>query len=277
MVTVALGQCYPRTAQPQQALAALREMAATARARGADLLVVPEMFLTGYAIGAETVARFAQTAGGEFAAAIAEIAHENHVAVVCGLPERSAEGEIFNSAVFVDETGMQRAIYRKLHLFKDVDAAQFSPGQQRPPVLRWRGWGVGLAICYDIEFPEMVRMLAEDGADLICAPTANMVGYEQVTRVLLPARAYESQVYIAYANYCGADDRFSYCGLSAVAAPNGALSVVAGAEGESVVVARLDRAELERMRGRVSYLQDRRTDIYTETADAHYVAGEPER
>src|SRR5699024_2078804 len=133
------------------------------------------------------------------------------------------------------------ASYRKLHLFQSVDAEQFSRGEQRPPVVRWNGWDVGLAICYDIEFPETVRMLAEDGADLICTPTANMVGFEQVSQLIIPARAYESQLYIAYANYCGEDEAFSYAGISVVASPTGELCARASSDHEEIITAELHR------------------------------------
>ena len=273
MITVAIGQLRPRIAQPEAGLAAVEQAAQTAQAAAADLLVLPEAFLTGYAIGAAKIRQLAEPADGELGMAVAQIAARNNIAVVYGFAERSAAGEIFNSASFISESGHRLATYRKLHLFQAVDSEQFSPGSQRPPVVRWHGWGVGLAICYDVEFPETVRMLAEDGADLVCTPTANMAGIEQVQNFLIPARAYESQLYIAYANYSGADQQFTYGGTSVVAAPDGSSPVFASASDEEVLVTELSLDTLHRARERISYLADRRGDVYTQPP----AAPEPER
>lgn len=261
MITVAIAQLQPRVRAPRQALEAIEQAAREAHAAGAHLLVLPEAFLTGYAIGADSVEDLAESSDGELSSAVAQIAHRNSIALVYGFPERSA-GRLFNSVTFVSETGEHLASYRKLHLFQSVDAEQFLPGDQRPPVVRWKGWGVGLAICYDIEFPETARMLAEDGADLVCVPTANMVGFEQVSHLLIPARAYESQLYIAYANYCGADEQFSYAGTSVVAAPTGKLPLMASASDEEVLTTELNMEELQRARESLTYLADRRPEVY---------------
>lgn len=262
MITVAVAQLRPRLAQPDQALAAVEQAARDASSRAADLLVVPEAFLCGYAIGREAVDRFAEPVDGELASAVAGIARRSSIAVVYGFAERGSDQNIYNAASLISETGEHLAVHRKLHLFQSVDAEQFSPGADRPPVVSWNGWNVGLAICYDIEFPETVRMLAEDGADLICTPTANMVGFEQVSRLIVPARAYESQLYIAYANYCGADETFSYAGTSVIASPTGDLCAAADPNAEEILTADLDRATLEQARRSLTYLADRRLDLY---------------
>lgn len=265
MLTVALGQLIPRIARPDSAAAAVAQAAASARRAGADLLVLPETLMTGYAIGAHRIAELAEAADGGQQQTIAGIAAENSLAVVYGFTERSSTGEIYNSANFVSESGQLLATYRKLHLFQEIDREQFSPGNRRPTVIDWHGWGVGLAICYDVEFPEMVRMLAEDGADLICTPTANMVGFDQVQNLVLPTRAYESQVYIAYANYCGQDEVFTYNGTSVIASPRGSLDVVASRDREEVCTSQLSLTVLEEARRLNNYLRDRRLDIYPRT------------
>lgn len=262
MITVAVGQLRPQIAQPQQALAAVERAARSASSTGADLLIVPEAFLSGYAIGRAAAQRLAEPVDGEMASAVARIARRSSIAVVYGFAERGSDQKIYNAASFVSEAGEHLAVHRKLHLFQSVDAEQFSPGHDRPPVVAWNGWNVGLAICYDIEFPETVRMLAEDGADLICTPTANMVGFEQVSRLIVPARAYESQLYIAYANYCGADETFSYAGTSVIASPTGDLCAAASPDAEEILTADLDRATLEEARRNLTYLTDRRLDLY---------------
>lgn len=265
-LTVAVGQLRPRLRAPQEAVDSVDQAAEQAREAGAELLVVPEAFLSGYAIGAEAVQQLAEPADGQYVAAMAEVARRHSIGLVYGFAERSADATIFNSATFVSENGERLATYRKLHLFQSVDAEQFSPGAQRPPVVGWNGWNVGLAICYDIEFPETARMLAQDGADLICAPTANMVGFEQVSHLLIPARAYESQLYIAYANYCGADEQFTYAGTSVIASPTGALLAEGSPDQEQVLTTELPMDELQQARRNLTYLADRRPEIYRSAA-----------
>lgn len=263
MISVAVAQLRPRLRTPQEAVEAIDWAAGQARQAGADLLVVPEAFIGGYAIGAPAVRQLAEARDGPSAAALSEVCRRRSIGVVYGFAERSADGTIYNSASFMDEDGERLATYRKLHLFQSVDAEQFAPGNHRPPVVRWHGWGVGLAICYDIEFPETARMLAEDGADLVCVPTANMVGFEQVSQLLIPARAYESQLFIAYANYCGADEKFTYAGTSVVAAPTGSLPLVADVSSQEVLTTELSLEELHRVRKDLTYLADRRPEIYS--------------
>lgn len=87
--------------------------------------------------------------------------------------------------------------HHKTHLFGDLDRAMFTAGTEPAPVIEFGGWHVGLLICYEVEFPEMVRSLAVRGADIVCVPTANMAEFNDVQRVLLPARALENQVFLA--------------------------------------------------------------------------------
>src|SRR5699024_5866281 len=126
-----------------------------------------------------------------------------------------------------------------------------------PPTAIWRGWKIGAAICYDIEFPETARMLALQGVDLICVPTANMVGFDSVSEILLPARGLENQVYVVYANLCGSDEEYQYNGLSVIIGPNG--KTLASAERkETILYAELDQEVLEASRQENSYLFARR-------------------
>ncbi|MDV7397713.1 nitrilase-related carbon-nitrogen hydrolase, partial [Arthrospira platensis SPKY1] len=106
------------------------------------------------------------------------------MAIVYGYPEQRPEGHRpFNAVQMVDADGTPVARYAKTHLFGAMDRAQFSPGAEAPRVFSWRGWRVGLLICYDVEFPETVRVLGLQGADLVLVPTANMREFDEVPRV----------------------------------------------------------------------------------------------
>ncbi|MDZ5077190.1 carbon-nitrogen hydrolase family protein [Nesterenkonia sp. HG001] len=278
-LTVALAQVPPIDASLQgldapgdvvaAALTRTDRLAAEAADVGADLLLLPEMHLTGYAIGRKAVEALAEAPGGSALARMAEIARRHGVAICHGFPERDGD-EVFNSAAFIDESGRELLRWRKLHLFGDVDAQQFDRaelGSAGPTsevaaraVVDWHGWAIGLAICYDVEFPEIARRLALAGADLLVVPTANMVGFEVVSRLLVPARALENQMYVAYANYTGADAEFRYNGLSLIAGPDGAPVVSAGS-GEELLIGRISASVLAESRRKNPYLRDRREDI----------------
>ncbi|ALE75367.1 carbon-nitrogen hydrolase [Pseudonocardia sp. EC080610-09] len=232
---------------------------------GVDLVVTPEMFLTGYDIGAAAVHALAEPADGPSAAAVAGIARRTGTAVLYGYPERSGRA-VFDAVQLVGPDGTRLAGYRKTHLFGDLDRSVFEAGDDPPPVVELHGWGLGLLICYDVEFPETVRGLALAGADAVLVPTANMLPYDAVPEVLVPARAHENQVYVAYANFVGREGSLDYGGLSRVAGPTGAVPARAG-RGAEVLVAELDRAALADSRRDTPYLADRRPELYRGLAD----------
>ena len=116
-------------------------------------------------------------------------------------------------------------------------------------------------ICYDVEFPELVRAHALAGTDLLLVPTANMHPFELVAESLVPVRAWENQMYVAYANRVGQEGEFEFFGLSALAGPDGVARARAG-RGEELVLADLDPALLAASREANPYLKDRRPGLY---------------
>jgi predicted amidohydrolase len=258
---IALYQCPPLPLDPEANLERLRQRAAEAARLGARLLVTPEMFLSGYSIGLEAVRALAQPHDGDWAGRIAAIAREQGIALLYGYPERDAGGALFNSVQLIDAGGQRLGNYRKTHLFGELDRGMFSAGDDHFPLVELEGWKLGMLICYDVEFPENVRRLALAGADAVLVPTANMEPFDFVCDVLVRARAFENQCYLAYANYCGAEGEIRYCGLSSVSAPDGSLAAVCGRE-ETLAFADLRRDLLERSRASITYLDDRRSELY---------------
>ena len=191
---------------------------------------------------------------------MAAIARSAGVAILYGFPERDGD-EVFNAAQLVDRDGRVLAKHRKSHLFGELDTRSFTPGAGDLAVVDLDSVRVGILICYDVEFPEAVRSVALAGADLVAVPTALMRPYEVVARTVVPARAYENQVYLAYANYCGREGGLDYCGLSCIAAPDGSFATRAG-HSEALIVADLDHERLLASRSTNTYLSDRRPELY---------------
>jgi len=233
--------------------------AAAARQAGADLLLLSEMYLSGYNIGPENAQRQAITLAG--LAPAQEIARAHDLALVFGYPERIG-ADVANSAVLIGAGGDILLNYRKSHLFGDLDRAMFHAVGDEFPIATYGGFRIGLLICYDIEFPEPARRLAVSGADIILVPTAQMEPYDQVARHVIPARAYENQVYLAYANHSGSDDGLDYIGLSSICGPNGAVLAAAG-RGEELIFATLDPAHQAAVRKADPLIADRRPELYT--------------
>lgn len=220
-----------QTAHPAdttEALARLDTAAREAAAQGAHWLITPEMFLTGYLIDPERLIAHAETADGPLLQAVRGIARRHRIGIVTGWPEANKEARPFNSAAAIDGTGALLAVHRKTHLFGDGDTLRFTPGSAPPAWFDWRGWRLGLLICFDVEHDEPLRQLAEAGAHAVLVPTANMVGYDQVQRTRLPEAARRFGLAIAYANACGSEGDTAYNGLSTLTAPDGDALGIAG-------------------------------------------------
>lgn len=231
-------------------------VAADAAAGGAKLLIVPELAVTGYGAGQAAFENLASPATGAVAKRLGAIARENRIAIVAGFAEQ--EGTlIYNSALFTDGIGTN-AVYRKSHLYGDYERDVFKPGVPNSIMVELGGLRLGMLICYDVEFPENVRRLALAGADLVVVPTALPKGSSGtfIANHMIQVRAFENQVFVAYINHCGADDNFTYAGLSRIAAPDGKLLAEAPAEGETLLFAEVRPEDYAKSRAENTYLVD---------------------
>lgn len=255
----ALLQSSGRPGSTAENLKVLDEAAGRAAAAGAALLVTSELFLTGYAVG-DDIGVLAEPADGDAADAVAEIAGRHGLAVAYGYPERDGE-TVYNAVQLIGPDGDRLAHYRKTHLFGPYEQAHFTPGDDLLVQAELDGVRLGLLVCYDVEFPEAVRAHALAGTELLLVPTALMRPYEIVPNSVLPVRAWESQLYIGYANRTGREGEWDFAGLSCLAAPDGTVRARAGA-GEDLVIADADPALLAASRAENTYLTDRRPELY---------------
>lgn len=247
-------------------LALIDDAAAQARSGAAQLLVTPELFVTGYA-PQDIRDRLGDAEIDRARTRLAQIAAERGIALVHSLPGPSTDGRRDSraiTAVFVDDAGVERAVYEKTHLFGPEERAAFRAGTEAPPVVRWEGLRFGLLVCYDVEFPETVRHLASAGADVVLVPTA-LADAPAVTASLVPARAAENLLSVVYADHVGEEAGLDFDGESLVVGPDGAVAVSAGT-GTGVFFAEVGPAlhsapARERPDG-PWYLEDRRPELY---------------
>lgn len=253
-------------------LAIIDRRAGEAAARRADVLVTPELFVTGYA--PKRLHAGDPTQQTDIAGALAATAARHGIAVLASYPEVAtadtpaargggAPGETARhiAATLFDTDGRPVLHYRKVNLFDDDEAAAFSSGTDAPTTVELAGMRVSVIICFDVEYPEMTRAAALAGADVILVPTALTAGFDDVPQVLVRARALENGVGLAYANHVGVEDGLTFGGGSVIVGPDGGL-LAQGGDGAELLVADITRDDVAAARDAVPYLAKLRRDTY---------------
>ena len=256
---IAIYQGQGRPKRVVENLEIIRLAALAAANQGARLIIFPEMFLTGYNIG-DAVFELAEPPDGPGAQKAAAIAQEANIALLYGYPEKFDAG-VYNSAILIDRNAKVLANYRKTHLFGPEENRLFQAGKSLV-LTRLEGLTIGILICYDVEFPEAVRALTNAGAHLIAVPTALMKPYCRIAETVVPARAYESQVFVAYVNRIGRERNMTYCGLSSITGPDGNPLLKKGPGEEGVFFADVEISTISTTRKENPVLRDRRPEIY---------------
>lgn len=241
-------------------LAELTAAARAAKAQGGEILVTPELFITGYNIG-DLVFEYARL---DLVGMVQKIAREEGIAIVAGLPEHE-DGHFYNSAIFVDESGVELGRYRKTHLFGSLDRYSFTAGEQLVSTVDYRGIRIAMLICYDVEFPETARAAALEGAHLILVPTAQMVPFEFIAEQVVRSRAWENQIYVAYINHAGAESDLFYVGRSSIIDPYAAV-LDSAVEETRMLSAVIDTDIVDGAQRANPYLADLRPDLYARSA-----------
>jgi len=241
-------------------IASLARRAREARDAGAELIVAPEMYLTGYNIGREKILSESEPLSGESLSAVCDIARQTGIAIVVGFGELGDDGRNYNSCALFDKTGKRRLLHRKIQLFGELDRTCFAPGNNMPLVIDWNGIKVSMLICSDVEFPELVRSLALKGCDLLLVPTAQMAPFDRVAEMMVPVRAMESQMFLAYANRCDQEGGLDYVGKSVICSPW--CDLARAGDQDELIMADLDFVALKKSRAEFPYLADRRPESY---------------
>ena len=251
---------------------------AEAAALGADVVLFPEMWLTGYSMADLSLA---EPVDGSYVDAFREAARAHVVAVVATLLERVESG-VRNTAVLIDRTGEVRLVYAKVHTCVFDLETVLVPGDAFPVAELVTGSGpvsVGIMICYDREFPESARELMLGGAEVVLTPNACDLPIERIGQ--FRARAYENMVAVAMANYAGSPfDGGSIAFDGMVCEPDGTMrdhTVVDCGSGAGITIAEIDIDALRAYREREMWGDKwRRPETYTRlTAREHGVGSAP--
>ncbi len=258
-LTISLGQMDVALGEPERNLETVRALAAEAAARGSDLLLLPELWSSGYDL--ERAAEHATPVDQGVFAAVAGLARRHRLHIAGSLLGRMAGGGVGNTAVLIDPQGRILATYSKIHLFRLMAEERYlAPGHEL--AVAETPWGrSGLAICYDLRFPEQFRAYALAGATMLLLPAEWPHPRLDHWRTLLRARAIENQLFVAGCNRVGRSGETSFCGHSAIVDPWGEV-VVEGGEEATLLTATIDTAQVADVRARIPIFADRRPDVY---------------
>ncbi len=263
---IALAQMDVHTGQPEANMARAREFAAQAGKADADLLLLPELWLHGYDL--ERAGEWAAPLGEGGFAHMAALAREFGLYLAGSLMERHAGGgsgepgrAISNTAVLYAPDGTLLGSYRKIHLFRLMQEPRYlAPGDRA--TLCPTPWGpTGLAICYDLRFPELFRAMALAGAVLFLVPAQWPVRRIEAWLLLARARAVENELIVAACNRVGSDDQVEFPGRSLVVDPWGNV-LVEGDDREQLLIAQVDLREIRKARRYLTVYEDRRPEAY---------------
>jgi len=246
---IALGEIKTNLVKAKAALARVSN-------QGARLAVLPEMWSCGYdykrlpELALETP-RILED--------LCQISQETGMVIVGSLPERQAEN-VYNTAYVVDR-GQVIGSYRKLHLFSFMGEDRFLSAGDSSLVIPTSVGRIGIAICYDLRFPELFRKLALEGAEILCIPAEWPKPRQEHWRTLLRARAIENQLFVVAANCCGLQGKLDFFGMSMLIEPRGDILAEGGAS-DTELIAEFDFEQLKDYRYQIPCFNDRRPEVY---------------
>lgn len=202
------------------------ELLAAADLKPGGLIVLPEMFLTGFSMNAE---RTAEKAGGPQERFLAELAARHGCAVLGGVvTAHEADAAPRNEAVALAPDGRVLARYAKQHPFSPIGESTAYAAGDETVLFDWAGLRIAPLVCYDLRFPEVARQAAARGAELLVCIASWPAARVEHWLTLLRARAIENQAWVAGVNRCGRDPNFKYPGRSVVVDPKGVIVADAG-------------------------------------------------
>eukprot|EP01118_Nematostelium_gracile_P012615 TRINITY_DN4637_c0_g1_i1.p1 TRINITY_DN4637_c0_g1~~TRINITY_DN4637_c0_g1_i1.p1 ORF type:complete len:270 (-),score=38.32 TRINITY_DN4637_c0_g1_i1:3-812(-) len=221
----------------------IEQVSRQAAKQGVNLVVFPELITCGYGNGEEML-RLSEDPDGPTFEKISHLCKELSIAMAVCYPEKSTgANKCYNSVMIVDKSGKRLSNYRKTHLYvkNAFENDYLIPGENLPPIVEIEGMKVASIICFDVEFPEVVRDLALKGAQVVVVPTANTT--EWINTMMVPTRAYENHLFIGYVNRSGLENGLHWCGKSSIVAPNGHFLAIAGNHTDELLIARIDPSE----------------------------------
>jgi predicted amidohydrolase len=265
-IRLALAQISSKRENKIDNLRKIEEITKKAKAQAADLVIFPELSLTGYVIR-DQIYELAETIPGSSTQTIEDLARRTGMYIIFGMPELSekTKATVFNTAVFVGPEGYIGK-YRKMYLPTHSvfeEKRYFRPGYQTvafdTPIGK-----IGLCICYDLFFPEVTRLTRLKGAQLIVAISASPAVRRGYFEILTAARALENTAFLAYVNLVGVEDGLQFWGGSRLVSPTGDVLAKAKYDEEDFVLCEVNYNDLRSSETFIPTLRDLRPELFEE-------------
>jgi predicted amidohydrolase len=265
-ITLALAQINSKREDKKENLKKIEEFAVKAKEQAADLVIFPELCLTGYVVK-DQLYELAEIIPGPSTKEVEEIACKTEMHIIFGMPELSGktEGTMFNTSVFIGPKGIIGK-YHKMYLPTHSvfeEKRYFRPGYQ-PAAFQTSIGDIGLCICYDLFFPEVTRLTRLAGAKLIVCISASPSVRRSYFEIFTAARAVENTAYLAYVNLVGVEDGLQFWGGSRLVNPTGDIIAKAKYDEEDLVVAEVDFNDLRPTEAFIPTLRDLRPELFDE-------------
>jgi predicted amidohydrolase len=265
-IKLALAQISSKRENKKANLQKIEECTVKAKEQAADLVIFPELSLTGYVVK-DQIYELAETIPGPSTKKIEAIAKKTGRHIIFGMPELSekTKATIFNTAVLVGPKGVIGK-YRKRYLPTHSvfeEKRYFRPGDQTASFTTPLG-NIGLCICYDLFFPEVCRLTRLKGAQLIVAISASPAIRKSFFEVLTAARALENTVFLAYVNLAGVEEGLQFWGGSRLVSPIGDVLAKAKYDEEDFITCEVDYSDLRPAETFTPTLKDLRPELFGE-------------
>ncbi|MFM1769776.1 MAG: hypothetical protein RJA22_2305 [Verrucomicrobiota bacterium] len=220
-----------------------------------SLVVLPELFATGFTMNAEALA---ESPGGPTEQGLAALARDFQVTLLGGVLGRGPGGRPRNLCMGFSPEGREVVRYAKMQPFSPGGESQHYEAGEAPVLFPWAGFTVAPFICYDLRFPEIFRAAVRHGAQMFTVMANWPLARIEHWTALLRARAIENQAYVVGVNRCGTDPKLTYNGRSLIVGPSGDVLAQAG-DGQEVIQAEVDLAHLVDYRKALPFLADMRS------------------
>ena len=265
-IKLALAQISSKRENKKDNLQKIEEFTIKAKEQGADLVIFPELSLTGYVLH-DQVYELAEIIPGPSTERIEDLAEKTGMHLIFGMPELSekTEATIFNTAVFIGPTGFIgkfRKMYLPTHSVFE-EKRYFRPGYQAAAFNTAIG-NIGLFICYDVFFPEVARLTRLKGAELIVCISASQAVRRRYFEILTAARALENTAFLAYVNLVGVEEGLQFWGGSRLLSPTGDLLAKAKYDEEDLVICEVNYNSMRSAETFIPTLRDLRPEIFDE-------------
>ncbi len=263
-VSVALAQISCKVGDKNYNIRKIERYIKKAKKKQANLIVFPELALTGY-VCRDLVYELAEPVPGPSVHQLEAIAKKENIHIVFGMLEKSSKAKavLHNTSVLIGPEGFIGK-YQKMYLptHSVFEEKRYFRGGYQTPVFDTSVGKVGLIICYDVYFPEITRLLRLKGAQLVICISASPSVRRGFFEVLTTARSLENTMFLAYVNLVGVEDGLQFWGGSRMIAPSGSIIAQAKYDEEDVVLADINYSEMDRVEIFVPLLRDLRPELF---------------